>query len=467
MRYQVLVEHGKLDQLVGTLPVAPVSSTRHVPGFVLQDPPTQLVAALRRNPNVRAVCTEGDGVTTPQGTVIRENSGWALSEVSRTPSTDNTGCYEYGSDGGGVWVYVFDRVPWIYHPEFATSLFDWLPTSDNISNDHATAVASVAAGRTCGVAPRAHIGIVGYPGDSVVLWTEAVDAIIAHYTSHADPGVVVIPLLWTAAEATLTTIDETMSDLIAAGLLPVCAAGNTQEEVWKSPARYSGVLTVGGFLRDGFVETGSYGSAVDVFAAYDDIRIAEIPDYERHGRNDRYAWWPGYDVSGGTSYSASIAAGVCALIWENDPSLTPAQLKQAVIDAADTTDTIAGLHAGSPNRMLRVPLSARTGKVRSRMQSTTLIVGERQRVRTQTAAAAVTAASGWADQDGGTTGLHAVFGDGEWDTDTYLIGIPVSDVTGMPLADPTADGGSGGGAGAGDSTNTGADAVEEGGMTDG
>src|SRR5207253_9721720 len=56
-------------------------------------------------------------------------------------------------------------------------------------------------------------------------------------------------------------------------------------------------------------------------------------------------------VASGTSASAPFVAGVAALCLEKYPTASPATVSQTVVSQA-TLDTLNGVGAGSPNRLL-------------------------------------------------------------------------------------------------------------------
>ncbi|MBI4718822.1 MAG: S8/S53 family peptidase [Planctomycetes bacterium] len=105
----------------------------------------------------------------------------------------------------------------------------------------------------------------------------------------------------------------------------VCCADVCYEEAVWVPCELSGVICVGGLApdarnRDGDSNYGTDGS-VDIFAPY---RVWVGPDPET----------PSVHAVNGTSFSSPYAAGVAALIWAADPSLSSNAVRNLLISTA-------------------------------------------------------------------------------------------------------------------------------------
>ena len=105
-----------------------------------------------------------------------------------------------------------------------------------------------------------------------------------------------------------------------------------------SSVQCDGTVPIAG--SDGYKLSNGRGPCVDLFAPGSRINLPGI------GSDDAVYF------SGGTSYALAMVAGAAALLLEKDPSMTPAEVKAALISKA-SPDVV--LNAGdSPNRFLYV-----------------------------------------------------------------------------------------------------------------
>ena len=131
----------------------------------------------------------------------------------------------------------------------------------------------------------------------------------------------------------------------ASGMLLFAAAGNDNDDVdaercirfigcgwekaWYTPCENAGVICVGG--TDGVskskANSSNYGAEqVDIFAPYD-LWLGPDPSAPSNE----------VQVKHGTSYSAPFAAGVAALIWAADPSLSAGEVEEILMSTAHSS----------------------------------------------------------------------------------------------------------------------------------
>jgi subtilisin family serine protease len=138
-------------------------------------------------------------------------------------------------------------------------------------------------------------------------------------------------------------LNEAVNNAVAAGVVVVVAAGNSNADACGfSPASAADAITVGATAKDdgrAFVPpywASNYGSCLDIFAPGVGILSCSL---DGGGR-----------IASGTSMASPHVAGVAALLLEMNPTLTPAEVTQKMID--DATDGVVGNQRGSPNKLL-------------------------------------------------------------------------------------------------------------------
>jgi subtilisin family serine protease len=136
---------------------------------------------------------------------------------------------------------------------------------------------------------------------------------------------------------------DAVEALVAVGIVVVVSAGNTyipgRSACLSSPGKSDKVITVGGSTAQGRQWRNSKdGICVDIFAPAKDVTSA-------WAFSDRST-----SVQSGTSIAAPIVAGVAALYLQRDSTMTPAAVKQAILDDAIKGVKWKGLL--SPNRLV-------------------------------------------------------------------------------------------------------------------
>jgi subtilisin family serine protease len=297
--------------------------------------------------------------------------------------------------GKSAVVYVMDTSVWKHHDEFARATgsvviagFDPTnlntPCSDNRALDpcwngeasslppltHGTAVASLIAGKTVGVAPDAKLVAIRATGGTDRQWRDALLAIITHAHDPASPafrtGIVNIsggialadengaaksPLFEALMRKMIAGVDRTgNADPNGKRFLFVVAAGNHNEDaaldqcqadggvrIFPSTLARSidGMVSVGGIDESNrFTSRSCRGPLVEVAAPATNIVSASISG------PDRFRGTPEYFLSG-TSYSTPIISGMAARLLEIDPELSPAELEARLKSSPSVVDGVA------------------------------------------------------------------------------------------------------------------------------
>jgi subtilisin family serine protease len=308
-----------------------------VPGFAAKLDAATL-ASLRSDPGVAYV--EQDKIV--RLGAVQTGARPGLDRIDQRNRPTNGTYDDRGFQGAGVHAYVIDTGLRADHTEFtgrvgagATAINDGRGTND--CQGHGTHVASTIAGTVTGVAKKAivhPVRVLDCTGSG------AISGIVAGVdfvrTNGIRPAVANLSLGGGAS----ATLDTSITNLFNAGVTPVVAAGNENQNACNvSPARAPAAITVGAVDdSDRRASFSNFGSCVDIFAPGVNVLGAGISSSTA-----------GVLLSG-TSMASPHVAGVAAEFLSKSPGATPSQVTSAVINAATTnvvTDPV-----GSPNRFL-------------------------------------------------------------------------------------------------------------------
>lgn len=329
-------------------------------GFAIQAP-EPVAEAIARDPYVLVVEENQYGEYTCLGDCKNTQSSsrcadgtvpWQLDRIDQRALPLN-GTYDYCivGQGEGVRAYVVDSGIRL-HDDFLdtngntrvapgkTFIYDGRGTDDCFS--HGTHVASFLAGRWSGPAKGATLvpvrvsGCTGEPNVETV--TNAVNWIKDDHVS--GPAVANISLIFADNYALNNAVNELVDD----GVVVTVAAGNWNRSACSySPQKAAKAITVGASTKtDAKASWSNFGSCVAIFAPGAAIGGAQWDSYYGYNCN------PGWN---GTSNAAPIVAGVAAVIYGQLNWMTPAQVKQEIIDKA-TVGVLSSIPTGTPNRLL-------------------------------------------------------------------------------------------------------------------
>jgi hypothetical protein len=138
-------------------------------------------------------------------------------------------------------------------------------------------------------------------------------------TWAADHGARVANMSW-AGTNTSSTLQSAIAYARSKGLVLTAAAGNSNCDCKTYPAAYSGVLAVGGTSNSG-AKAGDSNYGTWVTLAAPEGNLTAWPTINGA---------PGYAPVGGTSLAAPVVAGIAGLLFSYDPTLTNAQVEQAL-----------------------------------------------------------------------------------------------------------------------------------------
>ncbi len=300
------------------------------------------LAKLLADPRVAYV--QEDGIVSIAAT--QTNATWGLDRVDQRDLPLNQ-TYNYDTTASGVHAYVIDTGLLSTHSQFSNRVGNgWSAISDGRGtgdcNGHGTHVAGTVGGSTYGVAKGVTIHPVRVLGcDGTGSFSGIVDGIDWVASNHTKPAVANMSLGGDANQAT----DDAVARLVNAGVTVVVAAGNAGQNACNySPARASVAITVGASdsqdRRSLYTspQASNYGSCVDLFAPGSNIVSAGISSTTATA------------TMGGTSMASPPVAGAAALYLANNPSATPSQVTQAILN--NTTPNKISDTVGSPNKLL-------------------------------------------------------------------------------------------------------------------
>lgn len=224
--------------------------------------------------------------------------------------------------GSNAVVYVLDSGTNTTHPDFAgasvTNIWsyagDVLPNND--SNGHGTAIASIVAGRSCGITNAQVRGVKIFDQNIPTRQSDMIDALNAifnDYTnnfSNSENMGAIVNCSWTIDKNPL--IESKIQHMINSGMLFVCAAGNSGMPIDNTtPASMADVLTVGAYNSD--FQPCSFSNYTGTSAT-----VLTQGD-TNHGALD--GWAPGQDIyvaipggGYGNASGTSMAAGVLSAV---------------------------------------------------------------------------------------------------------------------------------------------------------
>ncbi|RPD84402.1 S8 family peptidase [Luteimonas sp. 100069] len=318
----------------------PVSQlyTHALHGMVV-DADERKLARLLNDPRVEFV--EEDGYIELSAT--QTGATWGLDRVDQRDLPLN-GSYIYTPLAANVRAYIIDSGIRAGHTQFGSRLLSGYSAINdgrgtNDCNGHGTHVAGTVGGTTWGVAKQVRLvpvrvfGCSGGSSNSTII--AGIDWVRAN---RVLPAVANMSLGGPASSAT----DTATNNLISSGVTVVVAAGNDNgaNACNYSPARVANAVTVGSSTRtDARSSFSNIGSCVNIFAP---------------GSAITSAWHTSTSASNsisGTSMASPHVAGAAALYLTNNPSASPATVRNWLYSNA-TTNRLSGVGSGSPNRLL-------------------------------------------------------------------------------------------------------------------
>jgi len=264
------------------------------------------------------------------------------------------GDYHYEQLGQDVDAYIIDTGIFIEHQEFENRAV-WGATFTNDGNNkdcngHGTHVAGTVGAKTWGIAKKVTliaVKVLNCGGSGT--WEGVIGGVnwaAAKYAEKKKPSVANMSLGGGIAAA----LNAAVEAAIKQGLVFVIAAGNSNNDAcFYSPASVKTGITVGstdvgdngGLQQDLRSSFSNFGACTHIFAPGSMITSAWINS--PNGKN----------TISGTSMAAPHVCGVAALYLQRNPTATPADVKQGLLD--ESTKDILNLNCRSNTNCLQSP----------------------------------------------------------------------------------------------------------------
>ncbi|GLZ43306.1 S8 family serine peptidase [Actinokineospora sp. NBRC 105648] len=297
--------------------------------------------ALAADPSVAYVQQDGYARISETQT----NPTWGLDRIDQT-SLPLDQKYTYANTASNVTAYIVDTGIYKSHPEFegrAKDGYDFIDNDADASDcqGHGTHVAGTVGSKTYGVAKQVKlvaVRVLDCNGSGQ--FSQIISGVDWVAKNAVKPAVANMSLGGGGDTAT----DNAVKRAIAAGVTFAVAAGNNnQDACGTSPARTPEAITVAAsdsadkrsIWTAGSLES-NYGTCVDIFGPGTGITST------KNGG--------GTTSMSGTSMATPHVAGASALYLSANPSATPAQVRDALVNNA-SSGKITDLK-GSPNKLL-------------------------------------------------------------------------------------------------------------------
>ena len=268
------------------------------------------------------------------------------------------GQYNPPYTGKGVDIYILDTGISYSHELFGGRAqfggFDNYGDDGKDCNGHGTHVAGLAGANTVGAATGANLYSIKVLNCDRTGRYSGLVAGIRHVVERAQQSGHRSILSMSITGPKSRSVNRALKKANEAGVISIAAAGNFKKDACEyTPASSKHAITVGGTQETNdrlywFENSGTnFGKCVDIFAPGQRVRSAS------HESDNHLV------QKSGTSMSTPIVAGVVAMMLEEDPSLSPQEVKERLIhrgtkDVLDFSVLSSSAQADTPNLLVYV-----------------------------------------------------------------------------------------------------------------
>ena len=297
--------------------------------------------ALSRNPHVLMV--EQDVMFTINATQSNPPS-WGIDRIDQR-NLPLSNSYTFDFTGSGVRAYILDTGIRTTHVDFggrATWGTDCTGEGQSDGHGHGTHVAGTVGSNTYGVAKGVSLIAVKICTSGGSCPNSAILCGINYVAQQkqANPSIPAVANMSIGGPVSSAT-NNAVNNAVGGGTFFAVAAGNSNQNACNfSPASAASAYTIGSTtISDVRSSFSNFGSCVDIFAP---------------GSSILSTWRTSNTATAtlsGTSMASPHAAGAGALVLQENPSWTPAQVTSE-LSARATTGVLSSIGTGSPNRLL-------------------------------------------------------------------------------------------------------------------
>lgn len=284
--------------------------------YVLKDQPIELIQPIKLTATSKR---EGE---------LNVEDLWHLRAIGYQPGKGLTG------EGQGIGIAVLDTGVDSSHPalrgkvasayEFDAQAWKAIQKPNSLDTEgHGTHVAGLIAGQRIGVAHAAKLfsGIITPKGRG-----DLSTFILALEWVATQPEIQIVNIS-AGFRGYLPQMDDVIADLLAIGVLPVCATGNDGRNRTCSPGNYRDVISVGAANQQNLVASFSSGGTLMI-----ENHQYTVPNLVAPGASIYSAVVTGgYEAWDGTSMATPIVSGVAALILEKYSNMTVTDLREELL----------------------------------------------------------------------------------------------------------------------------------------
>jgi subtilisin family serine protease len=267
---------------------------------------------------------------------------WGIDRIDQR-NRPLSGTYTYPTTASNVTAYVIDTGILYSHSDFggrASAGYDAVGSGGVDCNGHGTHVSGTIGGAKYGVAKGVRLVGVRVLDCSGSGTNAGVIAGVNWVAANAKKPAVANMSLGGSAS---TALDNAVAASISSGVTYALAGGNSNASACNSsPSRVSSAITVGATTNtDARASYSNYGTCLDIFAPGSSIT------------SDWYSSSTATNTISGTSMASPHVAGAAALVLSRNPSYTPAQVRDSLVNDA-TSNVVTSPGTGSPNKLLYV-----------------------------------------------------------------------------------------------------------------